>query len=82
MGIEDKMLASKARHAIARTPLDISELMITCSRGIVELNGKVKRPRQDAGTTNVRKELRVLTEIVRNTPGVKGVTADRVQIMD
>ena len=82
MPVEDKMIAMHARHAVAKTPLDISELVITCYRGCIELNGKIKRPRSFVGDFNVRKEFECLKTLIRQTHGVKDVIADRVQIVD
>lgn len=83
MSVEDKQLSIRARHAIARSPLDISELTIACSRGMIELNGKVKRPsKSEGGEFSVLKEFRRAVELVRAVPGVKNVVAERVRIMD
>lgn len=83
MATEDKMLAIKARHACARTNLDISELIITSSRGMVELNGKVKaRGKGGEGETSVPKEFRRMVDVVRAVPGVKDVLYERVRVLD
>ena len=82
MPVEDKLIAMHARHAIAKTPLDISELSITCYRGTIEMSGKVKRPRNFAGNFNVKKEFDVMRQLIRTAHGVKDVIYDRVQIID
>ena len=83
MSVEDKMLAVRARHAIAKSTLDISELTISCSRGMVELNGKVKAPRSvDGNALPVAKEFRRVIDMVRAVHGVKEVYHERVRIID
>jgi len=84
MAVEDKQLAMHARHALARSPLDISELVISCSKGMVELNGKVKRPRSASGggEISVEKEFRRMIDMARAVHGVKEVFYERVRIMD
>ncbi|MBV9867185.1 MAG: hypothetical protein JO316_17655 [Abitibacteriaceae bacterium] len=82
MPVEDKLIAMHARHAIAKTPLDISELSINCYRGCVELSGVIKRPRNFQGNFNVRKEFDNLKMLVRTAHGVKDVIAERVQVME
>ena len=80
---EDRFIAMHARHACARTPLDISEMVVTCSRGCVELYGKVKRPRGAVGSAlDMRKELTNLTNLVRGTHGVKDVILTRLQVIE
>ena len=82
--VEDKVTAMHARHAIAKTPLDISELVVSCNKGVIDLTGKVKRPRNYASThgMDVRKELEIMTQVIRSSRGVKDVIHNRVQIID
>jgi len=82
--VEDKVIAMHARHAIAKTPLDISELVLSCNKGVIDLTGTVKRPRNYANpqSMNVRKELEVLTELIRHSRGVRDVINNRVQIVE
>ena len=82
MPVEDKMLAMQARHAVAKSSLDISELSISCCRGVIELNGKIKRPRNFVGEIDMTQEFRALLNHVRATHGVKDVVAERVLILD
>lgn len=68
---EDRALAKAARSAIARTPLDITELNVACSGGFIELTGKVRVPRGATGSVNVRREFQNIITVVRNVRGVK-----------
>jgi hypothetical protein len=70
-----------ARHMIAKSPLDISQLQISCHGGAVELTGIVKPPR-DAKAMNVHKEFEVLKDLIRSTRGVKDVQASRVKVQE
>lgn len=82
--VEDKVIAMHARHAIAKTPLDISELVLSCNKGVIDLTGKVKRPRNYASVQgmDVRKELEILIQLIRSSRGVRDVINNRVQIID
>jgi hypothetical protein len=80
--MEDRAVAMHARHAIAKTPADISELIIACNRGCIDLCGKLKKPRGYQGEMNLRKELDVIKEQIRHVHGVKEVFSDRLQILD
>lgn len=82
MSVEDKTIAMHARHSIAKTPIDISQLVISCCRGVVELNGKVKKPRNFAGDLNLHAEFRILCENVRSANGVKDVIFHHVEIIE
>ncbi len=82
MPVEDKLIARHARHSIAKTPIDISQLVISCCRGVVELSGKVKTPRNFAGDLNLRAELRTICDVVRSGNGVKDVIHNRVEIIE
>jgi hypothetical protein len=82
MPVEDKMIAMHARHAIAKTPVDISELVVSCCRGVVEFNGKVKKPRNFNGQINMRQEFRAMIDQARSAHGVKDVIAERVEIVE
>jgi hypothetical protein len=82
MPVEDKLIAMHARHAIARTPADISELVISCCRGVVELNGKVKKPRNYTGQIDLHREFKAMVTHARMAHGVKDVVADRVQLVE
>lgn len=79
---DDKAIARTARHSVAKSPLDISELLITCNRGCIELTGKVKAPRNFAGEFNLRKEYEVLKNMIRASRGVRDVIGDRVRLME
>lgn len=82
MSVEDKMLSIKARHAMARMPIDISELIITSTRGMIELNGKVKKLSKNGGEISLLKEFRRGVDAVRAVPGVKDVVSERVRVVD
>ena len=84
MNAEDRVIALHVRHAFAKSPLDIGELIISCRSGTVELDGKIKRPRDVAGAKgiNLNRELEILKQLARNVHGVKGLYADRVRIID
>lgn len=76
---ECNSVARLARHAIARTPFDISELNIHCMQGgQIELTGKVKIPRGHIGDFNVRKEFETLQNAIRSSRGVREVFAQKV----
>jgi hypothetical protein len=76
---ECNAVARLARHAIAKTTLDISELNISCGQGgQVELTGKIKLPRGHVGDINVKKEFEVLVNAIRSSRGVRDVYATRV----
>ena len=79
---EDRQIAMLARRALAKTELDITQMNIACARGMVELSGTVRAPRNFAGEFNVRKEFRNLITILRGVRGVKDVYGDRVRIFD
>ena len=76
-----KAIAMHARHMIAKSPLDISELNISCHGSSVELTGKVRPPR-GAPPMNVRKEFEILLDLIRSTRGVKEIHAHRVKCAD
>ncbi len=82
MSVEDKQLSIRARHAIARAPIDISELTISASRGMIELNGKVKKPPRSGDEISLLKEFRRAVDMIRAVPGVKDVVSERVRVMD
>jgi len=74
--------ARLARHAIAKTQLDISELNIHCmTGGQIMLTGKIKIPRGHLGEMNVRKEFETLKNAIRASRGVKEVYADQVKMV-
>jgi hypothetical protein len=79
---EDRMLSKAARSAIAKSPLDISELNIECHGGFIELGGKVRQPRGHQGHMDVRKEFKVLLTIINSVRGIKGCYGERVAIID
>ena len=76
-----KAIAMHARHMIAKSPLDISQLNISCHGSAVELTGIVKPPR-GAPPMNVRKEFEILLDLIRSTRGVKEIQASRVKLAD
>lgn len=82
MDAEDKTVARAARASVARTILDISELTISCNKGVLELSGKIKAPRNQPGSFSVRKEFEILKTQLRSTRGVREVYGDRVTIYD
>lgn len=79
---EDRALAKACRSAMARSSLDISELNVLCVGGYIELQGKVRAPRGQAGTISVKKEFDMLKVVARSVRGVKDCYADRVQVIE
>lgn len=84
MNTDDKVLAMRVRQSFTKSPLDITEMNVSCYNGTIELTGKVKRPRNYPGGSllNIRKELEILNQLARNTGGVKSVYSDKVNIID
>jgi len=79
---ENHSISKLARHAIAKSMLDISELNISCSNGgQIDLTGKVRTPTGYVGSLNVRQEFDALTEMVRNTRGVRHISRDSVLML-
>ena len=79
---EDKIIAMQARRALAKSSLDISQLMISCAKGTIELTGVIKPPRNFAGEYSVRKEFQVLVQTLQSVRGVRDVVSSRVRIFD
>ncbi len=73
MAVEDKMLAMRIRRVLARKIADMTEMEITCTRGVVHLSGRLKEPRGFKGRLNLQEELDSIVEMVRRVPGVKDV---------
>jgi len=82
VSVEDKMIAMSARRAVAKSSLDINQLNIACSKGVIELTGLVKAPRGFAGEYSVRKEFQALKATLQAVRGVRDVFGDRVRILD
>jgi hypothetical protein len=79
---EDRALAKACRQAVARSALDISELTIIAIGGYIELGGKVRAPRGQAGALDVRKEFKQLQNVVRQVRGVKDCYGERVMVIE
>lgn len=79
---EDRAIAKNVRSAMARINLDITELNVSCRGGYIELDGKVRGPRGEAGTVNVRREFNHMITVARTVRGVKDVQPGRVAIYD
>lgn len=79
---EDRAIAKACRSAMARSPLDISELNVLCTGGYVDLQGKVRTPRGSAGTINLKREFENLKVVVRSVRGVKDCRADRIILIE
>lgn len=82
VSVEDKVIAMAARRAVAKSSLDISQLQISCARGVIDLTGTIKAPRGYAGDYNVRKEFQALKTTLQGVRGVKEVFGDRVRVFD
>jgi hypothetical protein len=84
MNTDDKVIALRVRHAFAKSPLDITELIVSCHNGCIEMNGIVKRPRNYPGAKelNLNREVETLKQLARNTAGVKSLYADKIRIRD
>jgi hypothetical protein len=57
-------------------------LQVTSSNGAIELFGKVRAPRGQAGVLNLRKEFEQLKNMIRATRGVRDVSGDRVRLVE
>ncbi len=80
--LEDKTLAAQVRHAMARTPLDLTQVSVTCRRGAIELVGMARRPRDYRGEMDVRKEIVTLKQIVANVRGVTEVYTSQLRFLE
>ncbi|MBI3923612.1 MAG: BON domain-containing protein [Armatimonadetes bacterium] len=73
MALEDKMMAVAIRRTLARKSVDLSDLQISCSRGIVTLGGAIKEPREFRGHLDMKDEMSSILELIRRIPGVRDV---------
>ncbi len=77
---ENNHTAKMARHAIAKSPLDISQLNINCSNGsVIQLSGIVKTPVGFTGTLNIRQEIEAMKAMILAVHGVREVNGDSVR---
>ena len=82
MSLEDKALALQARHAMSRTTLDVSMVQVHSSKGVVELTGFVKKPRDYKGDIDLKKEMLNLKRIVGAVRGVSQVNAEQLRVRE
>lgn len=82
VSVEDKTIAMSARRAVAKSSLDITQLQISCARGVIELTGQVKAPRGYSGEYSIRKEFQALITMLQGVRGVREVYGNRVRIFD
>lgn len=80
--LEDKTLALQVRHAIGRTPLDLTQVTVTCRRGTIELVGTARKPRDFRGEMDVKKEIVKLKQIVANVRGVTEVYSSQLRFLE
>lgn len=77
---ENNHTAKLARHAIAKSPLDISGLQISCSNGnFIQLTGQVRTPVGYTGTLNIRQEIENLKTQILAVHGIREVNGDMVR---
>jgi hypothetical protein len=79
---EDRAMSVTLRRVVAKSNLDISQLNISFSRGVVELTGTVKLPKGMEGIAEPRKEFALLKQQIGATRGVREVYGERVRIFD
>jgi len=77
---EDRAVARSARQSLAKTSLDINELIVSCHDGVIVLTGKIRQARDSQGIS-LQKELENIKTMIRHTRGVKDVVADKVQVI-
>ncbi|NCO35450.1 MAG: hypothetical protein AUJ92_17705 [Armatimonadetes bacterium CG2_30_59_28] len=75
MASEDKMLSMHIRRILARKTADMTEMEITCVRGVVQLSGKLKEPRGFRGRLDLKDELESIMDMIRRFPEVRDVTS-------
>lgn len=80
--MEDKALALQVRHAMSRTPLDVTQVIVSCTRGTIELVGSVRKPRDFRGELDLKKELLKLKQSAENVRGVVVVYSSQLRIME
>lgn len=80
--MEDKQLALQVRHAMARTPLDLSGVQVSCSRGHIELVGMVRKPKDFRGDMDLKKEVKTMKQIIQQVRGVTELYASNLRIYD
>lgn len=80
--MEDKQLALQVRHMMVRSPLDLTGVQVTCSKGSIELVGMVKRPRDFRGDLDLKKEVAKLKQVVALVRGVTDVYSTQLRIQE
>lgn len=80
--MEDKQLALQVRHAMARTPLDLTGVHVSCSKGAIELVGMVRRPRDYRGELDLKKEVVKLKQLVQQVRGVTELYSSNLRIYE
>jgi hypothetical protein len=79
---DNNHIAKLARHAVARSSLDISQLSIFCTNGnSVSLAGSVRAPLGHQGDVNVRAEFETLKNLILGVHGIREVNADQVKLL-
>ncbi len=80
--MEDKQLALQVRHTMARSPLDLTGVQVSCSKGTIELAGWVKRPRDFRGELDLKKEVAKIKQLVQLVRGVTDVYSTQLRIQE
>lgn len=76
MAVEDAMLVRSLMRDLAKHPVDISELQLYVSHGVVYLKGKLKTIRGFHEDADLDEELVSICKVLRQRPGVRDVIVE------
>lgn len=81
MSVQDSLMVRAIMRDIGKHPLDISDLRVNVSSGVVQLQGRIKPIRGYYEDTDMTEVLNTLCKAIRQHPGIRDVIVD-VQLPD
>lgn len=76
MSVVDSAMTREVLRDISKRPLDISNLSVHVTRGVVHLAGRVEKVRGNYEFVNLREEMNVIVRILKQKPGIRDVCCE------
>ena len=76
MSVVDSAMTREVLRDISKRPVDISQLSVHVTRGVVYLQGRVERLRDHYQQVDLTEEMHIICRLLKQKPGIRDVCCE------
>jgi hypothetical protein len=76
LSVVDSAMTREVLRDISKRPLDISQLNVHVTHGVVHLQGRVERLRGSETNMDLHEEMNIIVRLLKQKPGIRDVCCE------